>query len=108
MHHRIHFNRRAAIACMAFMLATPTWSQSFTDRPIRLVVPYAAGGANDSMARAFAAELGPKLGTTVVVENKAGASGAIGAAYVAAARTDTPCCWAPMRCWWSTRCSTRS
>lgn len=88
MHHRTHFNRRAAIACMAFMLAAPAWSQSFADRPIRLVVPYAAGGANDSMARAFAAELGPKLGTTVVVENKAGASGAIGAAYVAAAPAD--------------------
>lgn len=63
-------------------------AQNFGERPIKLVVPYAAGGANDAMARAFAAELGPKLGTAVVVENRAGASGAIGAAHVASAPAD--------------------
>lgn len=82
------FTRRAAAACIAAVLAAPALAQNFSDRPIKLVVPYAAGGANDSMARAFAAELAPKLGTTVVVENRPGASGAIGAAHVASAPPD--------------------
>jgi tripartite-type tricarboxylate transporter receptor subunit TctC len=82
------FTRRMAAACIAAGLAAPALAQNFADRPIKLVVPYAAGGANDSMARAFAAELGPRLGTTVVVENRAGASGAIGAAHVASAPAD--------------------
>jgi tripartite-type tricarboxylate transporter receptor subunit TctC len=88
LNRTIHFTRRAAAACIAAALAGPALAQDFSDRPIKLVVPYAAGGANDSMARAFAAELGPKLGTTMVVENRAGASGAIGAAYVASAPAD--------------------
>lgn len=82
------FIRRIATACLAAALAAPALGQAFGDRPIKLVVPYAAGGANDSMARTFAAELAPKLGTAVVVENRPGASGAIGAAHVASAPAD--------------------
>ena len=57
-------------------------------RPISIIVPTAAGAGNDSMARIIATKLGIQLGTTVVVENKTGASGAIAAEYVARAAPD--------------------
>ena len=57
-------------------------------RPIRLVVPYAAGGPLDATARVLADGLGKRLGQNVVVENKTGASGMIGAAEVARANPD--------------------
>ncbi|MDM0018927.1 tripartite tricarboxylate transporter substrate binding protein [Variovorax saccharolyticus] len=61
---------------------------AYPERPITLVVPYAPGGAADAMARVLAAKLGPKLGTSVVVDNRAGASGTIGAAYATKAAPD--------------------
>lgn len=88
MTSQLQLSRRTAAFCIAAAFAAPAMAQTFGERAIKLVVPYAAAGANDSMARAFAAELGPKLGTTMVVENRAGASGAIGAAHVAAAPAD--------------------
>ncbi len=61
---------------------------AFPERPITLVVPYAPGGAADAVARVVATRLGAKLGTSVVVDNKAGASGTIGASFVAKAPAD--------------------
>ncbi len=61
---------------------------AFPERPITLVVPYAPGGAADAVARVVATRLGIKLGTSVVVDNKAGASGTIGASFVAKAPAD--------------------
>ena len=61
---------------------------AFPDRPITIVVPYAPGGAADAVARVLAARMGEKLGTSVIVDNRAGASGTIGAAYVAKASPD--------------------
>jgi tripartite-type tricarboxylate transporter receptor subunit TctC len=58
------------------------------NRPISIIVPTAAGAGNDSMARIIATKLGPLLNTSVVVENKTGASGAIAAEYVARAVPD--------------------
>ncbi len=58
------------------------------DRPVRLVVPYAAGGAADALARVVATELGARLKQQVLVENKAGAGGTIGAQAVAQAPAD--------------------
>lgn len=61
---------------------------AFPDKPITIVVPYTPGGAADALARVIGARMGAKLGTSVVVDNRAGASGTIGAAFVAKAPAD--------------------
>lgn len=57
-------------------------------RPITLIVPTSAGGGNDTMARIIAAKLGPLLGQEVLVDNRAGANGAVASEYVASAAPD--------------------
>jgi tripartite-type tricarboxylate transporter receptor subunit TctC len=73
--------------CAAAILPAAA-SAAYPDRPINLVVPYAPGGTADSLARLIAHQLGQKLNQSVVVENKSGASGMIGEAYVAHAKPD--------------------
>lgn len=63
-------------------------SGAYPDKPIRLIVPYATGGATDVTARVLANEMSARLGQQVVVENKPGVAGAIGAAYVASQPAD--------------------
>lgn len=63
-------------------------TNNWPTRPITMVVPFAAGGSTDITARMLAEKLGPVLGQNVVVENKPGAAGNIGAAYVARAQAD--------------------
>ena len=80
---------RAALvfaACASFPLAT--FPQSYPTKPIRLVVPYPAGGASDSYARVFGPKFTEAWGQQVVVENRPGAGGNIGSALVAKAAAD--------------------
>ncbi len=81
-----------ASLCVAVMLlpAAPARSQSSTypEKPITLVVPFPAGGATDAGARLFARYLGDALGQPLVVDNRAGAAGTIGSAYVSRANPD--------------------
>ena len=67
---------------------TPVHAQQYPSRPISMVVAYPPGGATDIAARIFSAKLAEQLGRSVVVENKAGAGGAIGTDYVARAAPD--------------------
>lgn len=66
----------------------PALAQSFPERPIRLVVPYPPGGPLDVVARLLAPRLAAQLGQPVIIENKAGAAGAIGVDAVAKAAPD--------------------
>jgi tripartite-type tricarboxylate transporter receptor subunit TctC len=68
----------AAVVTIALPLHTAYAADSWPSRPIRLIVPYAAGGPTDVIARLIAQKIGPSLGQAVVVENKPGAGGTIG------------------------------
>ena len=79
---------RWLIAGALAAFALPASAQPFPSKPVHLIVAYAPGGTGDVVARIIAEKLGPALGQTVVVENRAGASGAIGATAVANAPPD--------------------
>jgi tripartite-type tricarboxylate transporter receptor subunit TctC len=68
--------------------ALPAAAQTFPNRPVHVIVAYAPGGTGDVVARIVADKLGPALGQSVVVENRAGATGAIGATVVLQAPPD--------------------
>ncbi len=84
--------RRRSMSCLVGTLLTLTLgaasAQDWPNRPVRLVVPYPAGGAVDIVARALAEKLSTALAQTVIVENKAGAGGLIGADAVAKSAPD--------------------
>ena len=73
---------------LAFAFTLPAWSQAFPQKPITVVVTQGAGSGSDVMARLLAGYLSPLLGQSVVVENRAGASGIIGHQSVAKAPAD--------------------
>jgi tripartite-type tricarboxylate transporter receptor subunit TctC len=73
---------------LAIALAGPAGAQPYPNKPIQLVVPFAAAGDADQAARILAPAAGPILGQTIVVVNKAGANGAIGSAFVKDAAPD--------------------
>src|SRR5437762_5499116 len=76
------------IVLLMALLVTGAQAQEFPDRPLRLVVPWPPSGNVDITARTVAPALGEALGQQVVVENRAGAGGTIGSAYVAKSVSD--------------------
>lgn len=87
--NRPDLSRRAAVAALAFGAALGVQAQErFPSKPITIVVPQAAGGANDAIARVLGQKLSQQLGQSVVIDNRPGAGGNVGTAYVARAKPD--------------------
>ena len=89
MHKRSTFRvLRIAALVMVGAFLVPSQAADFPTKPIRLVIPFVAGGSTDQIGRIVADGLTRELGTAVVADNKAGAGGTIGAANVASAPKD--------------------
>ncbi len=81
--------RRAVLAlAAAAILPMPALAQAFPDRPLRLVIPWPPGGTNDIVGRLVADGMAHRLGQPVVIENRGGAGGALGAEVVAKSTPD--------------------
>ena len=84
--------RRTLVTSIGFGLALATtgaaWAQTYPSKPVRLIVPFAPGGTTDIIARVVSEKLGANLGQQVVVENKAGGGGSIGALEMIRATPD--------------------
>ncbi|ULX52486.1 ABC transporter substrate-binding protein [Cupriavidus taiwanensis] len=74
---------KPALFAMALLGIASSAHAAYPERPIKLIVPYAAGGTTDIIARIVGTRLGPVLGQPVVIENRPGAGGAVGSAYAA-------------------------
>jgi tripartite-type tricarboxylate transporter receptor subunit TctC len=81
------FLKKLLIGGALLVAAGQIWAQS-SGKPIRIVVPYAAGGGTDVVARVLQGEMAKRLGTQVIVENRTGAGGVVGAKSVVAADAD--------------------
>src|SRR5579862_2816221 len=87
-------NGRKRAACLIglviahFSAIWPAAAQNYPTRPVTVVVPFAAGGGNDVLARLIASHMGRALGQQFVIENRAGAGGTLGARAVAKAAPD--------------------
>jgi len=82
---------RSAIAvfvCLLCVVAAPSFAQGYPNKPIRFIVPFPAGGGTDYVARVIGRHLAASLGQPVVVDNRSGASGIIGAEAAARAAPD--------------------
>ena len=83
------FKRLTLGACALSLLASAAWAQSgYPNKPVTVIVPQAAGGANDAIARVIAQKLSEQMGRTFIVENRTGAGGNVGSAAAARAKPD--------------------
>ena len=80
--------RTLTVACGALLLTAAALAQPYPNKPIKAIVPFAAGSATDQIGRAFAAKMSETLGQVIVVENKAGVNGMLGADAVAKSPAD--------------------
>ncbi len=80
--------RRLAVLCGLLLGTAAALAQSYPSKPIKAIVPFAAGSATDQIGRAFAAKMSETLGQPIVIENKAGVNGMLGADAVAKAPAD--------------------
>src|SRR5260221_14068772 len=80
--------RKLAIAVAALAVASTALAQPYPSKPIKIIVPYPPGGTSDILARSVGQKLTETLGQVVVVENKPGATGNIGADFVAKSAPD--------------------
>ena len=83
-----HGFRSFALFSMAALASSAAFAQAYPSKPIKAIVPFAAGSATDQIGRAFAAKMSETLGQTIVVENKPGVNGMLGADAVAKATPD--------------------
>jgi tripartite-type tricarboxylate transporter receptor subunit TctC len=80
--------RSAALGLAALVVAAGAWAQPFPSKPIKIIVPYPPGGTSDILARAVGQKMSEAYGQSVIVENKPGATGNIGADLVAKSPPD--------------------
>ncbi|MBJ7475695.1 MAG: tripartite tricarboxylate transporter substrate binding protein [Polynucleobacter sp.] len=76
------------LGLLAGAICTPSFSQTWPNKPVRIIIPFAPGGATDAVARPLAARLQEQFGQAFIIENKVGANGNIGADFVAKSAPD--------------------
>jgi tripartite-type tricarboxylate transporter receptor subunit TctC len=79
---------QAGLAAAALIAAGGAWAETYPSKPVRLIVPFAPGGTTDIVARVVAEKAGPALGQTMLVENKAGGGGSVGATEIVRSAPD--------------------
>jgi tripartite-type tricarboxylate transporter receptor subunit TctC len=87
--HRIPTHLGVTLACVVLSWISPlAWAQSYPSKPIKAIVPFAPGSATDTIGRAFATKMSEELGQTIIVDNKPGVNGMLGAEAVAKSAAD--------------------
>jgi tripartite-type tricarboxylate transporter receptor subunit TctC len=85
---KISIARSCAVLCLLAAAAPAMAQTAYPERPVRLIVPFAAGSATDSSARIFGVQMASQIGQQIIIENRAGAGGAIGMQALAKAAPD--------------------
>jgi tripartite-type tricarboxylate transporter receptor subunit TctC len=87
--NRLQIGLAGAVSALALAVASgPAWAQAYPAKPVRIIVPFGAGGGTDIQGRLLAQKFKTSMGQNFLVENRAGASGLIGAEFVARAPAD--------------------